>query len=256
MNGQLSAKVTPVRRVAVVTPYYKEPDSEIARAMGSVMSQSATCHHIMVSDGFPNPLAVKCRCHPHRTWRRRMLTTVIPRAMLARWSRWPKAMTQSRFSTPTTGSSASTCSAWSSGKTKVWPQQCSPSETSILSDGFKLPQLDGEDGRNHHVDTSCYLLTRGCEYAIHLWGQMPQEWGPVCDRVMFSELQGVRVAWTGNRTMNFKSNYAVHYRMAQRPVPEKVNDIPRSLWRDFIRQSVDFRQRSVSRTGRVIAIKH
>ncbi|MEJ1938213.1 hypothetical protein WDZ92_49095, partial [Nostoc sp. NIES-2111] len=47
----------PVRRVAVVTPYYKEPDDEMRRMLASVAAQTKACHHIVVSDGFPNPLA-------------------------------------------------------------------------------------------------------------------------------------------------------------------------------------------------------
>ena len=42
-------------RIAVVTPYYKEPTDILRRCHDSVMAQTCPVTHIMVSDGHPNP---------------------------------------------------------------------------------------------------------------------------------------------------------------------------------------------------------
>lgn len=40
-------------KVAVVTPYYKEPSEILLRCHDSILKQSVGCHHILVSDGHP-----------------------------------------------------------------------------------------------------------------------------------------------------------------------------------------------------------
>src|SRR5690349_5897356 len=42
-------------RVAVVTPYYKEPLAVLRRCVDSVKAQQIACAHIMVADGHPRP---------------------------------------------------------------------------------------------------------------------------------------------------------------------------------------------------------
>src|SRR5437868_3981074 len=42
-------------KVAVVTPYYKEPIEVLRRCLDSVAAQRAACTHFLVADGHPNP---------------------------------------------------------------------------------------------------------------------------------------------------------------------------------------------------------
>ncbi|TAN47822.1 MAG: glycosyltransferase, partial [Rhodospirillales bacterium] len=44
-------------RVAVVTPYYREPDPVLVRCLDGVARQTHPCTHFMIADGHPNPLA-------------------------------------------------------------------------------------------------------------------------------------------------------------------------------------------------------
>jgi len=42
-------------RVAVVTPYYKEPEAWLARCLTSVREQTYPVTHLVVADGHPQP---------------------------------------------------------------------------------------------------------------------------------------------------------------------------------------------------------
>ena len=212
----------PVRKVAVITPYYKEPDAELTRCLDSVRDQSHPCDHFMVSDGFPNPLARRPGVHHIELGVSHGDNGNTPRyvgglAALARGydaiayldaDNWFEQHHIRRLVETQHASGANaTCSL----------------RNIYLPDGHKVPRIDPEDVKKLHVDTSCYLLTRDCEYAIHLWGQMPRSWGPVCDRVAYSALLDIRLEWSGNRTLNFKSNYAVHFKAAGRTIPKSLS---------------------------------
>ena len=48
----LTLKGQPLK-VAVVTPYFREPDAWLTQGIASVAAQTYPCTHILVADGFP-----------------------------------------------------------------------------------------------------------------------------------------------------------------------------------------------------------
>jgi len=251
IGGIQPPRVKPIGRVAVVTPYYKEPDDELRRVMASVAGQSHACHHIMVSDGFPNDLARQPgvthieldAAHGDNGNTPRYVGALVA---LARGYDAVAFLDADNWFEPK-HIERLVARQHESGAGAVFSLR-----NVFLPDGTKVPVEKGEDVTRAHVDTSCMLITRDCEYALHLWGQMPQEWGPACDRVVFSELGGQRLAWTSNRTLNFKSHYADHYHFAGKPVPADTHAVPRGLIVAFRDMPPAFRERAISRTGRVI----
>lgn len=243
----------PVRRVAVVTPYYKEPDDEMRRMLACVAAQTMPCHHIVVSDGFPNPLARAPgvthielgAAHADNGNTPRYVGALVALALgydavaFLDADNWfePKHV-ERLVEVQRKGGLGAVFS----------------SRNVYLRDGTKVQGKFDDDRPGVHADTSCMLITRDCEYALHLWGQMPQEWSPACDRVVVSELNGQRIAWTTSRTMNFKSHYVFHYEVAGRPVPEDARKVPNKLALTFRDMPPWYRERSVSRTGRIIAL--
>lgn len=242
-----------VKKVAVITPYHREPPAELMRCMESVRTQSMACEHFMISDGFPSPEVEASGVTHIELGREHADNGNTPRYVgglvaLAQGfdaiayldaDNWyhPKHV-ESLVRTQHETQATAVCSL----------------RTIYLADGFKLDEADDEDLQRRHVDTSCLLITRQCEFIAHLWGQMPQSWGPVCDRVVYYALQRQRLAWSNKRTLNFKSNYRLHYRMAGRPLPEKLNDVPLGLWRAFAKEAPEFVELSRSRTGRMMRI--
>jgi hypothetical protein len=253
IDRALKPATSRVRKIAVVTPYYKEPDSELQRCLESVLQQTLACDHILVSDGFPNPLVEQSgaihiklgQAHGDNGNTPRYVGGLLAFALgydavayldADNWyhPRHIELLVRKQHETL----SAAVCSM----------------RTIFLPSGFRLPIIDEEDRLRRHVDTSCLMITRSIEYVAHLWGQMPQAWGPVCDRVVFSAIVDEPIAWSKKRTLNFKSNYAYHYIDAGQPVPSSVHDIPFGLWKSFATQDQAFRDLSKSRTGRTIGI--
>lgn len=253
IGGRKPGAAPRVKRVAVVTPYYKEPDHELRRMLESVSGQSKPCHHILVSDGFPHELARRAgvthielgRAHGDNGNTPRYVGALVALALghdavaFLDADNWfePKHIERLVARQHETGAGA------------VFSMR-----NIYLPDGTKLPGKEDEDFARRHVDTSCMLITRDCEFALHLWGQMPPEWGPLCDRVVFVELSGHRLAWTQNRTMNFQSAYAWAYAAAGKEVPDSAHQVPLALLDDFETMPPAFRTRSVDRTGRVIRV--
>lgn len=48
-------------RVAVITPYYKEPNELLEQCRASVLDQTVACDHVFVADGFPNAVVGRWR---------------------------------------------------------------------------------------------------------------------------------------------------------------------------------------------------
>ncbi|MFN4140654.1 glycosyltransferase family A protein [Aestuariivirga sp.] len=253
IGGWWAPKSSPVSKVAVITPYYKEPASELERCLVSVRNQTYPCDHFMISDGFPSEAVDQSRAihiklgvgHSDNGNTPRYVGGLVALAggydaiaYLDADNWFESNHIQTLIETQHRTHANAVCSL----------------RNIYLPDGYKLPDCDREDLLRLHVDTSCYLLTHDCEYIAHLWGQMPQSWGPVCDRIVFSALQGMNLAWTDQRTLNFKSNYAAHYRKASRPVPEKTHDIPEGLWRKLLRANRETAAIATSRMGRIIEI--
>ena len=251
IDKALKPAVSRVRKIAVVTPYYKEPDTELQRwsVFGSrrwlaITSSSRMASQIRWSSALVQPTSSSAR---------RTATTAIRPVTSAAFLPSPLAMMRLPISTRTTGIVRHVDLLVRKQHETLAAAVCSWRNI-YLQNGVKLPVIDEEDRLRRHVDTSCLMITRSTEYIAHLWGQMPQAWGPVCDRVVFSALADEPIAWSENRTLNFKSNYAHHYIKAGQPVPSSVHDIPSALWKSFATQDQAFRDLSKSRTGRTIGI--
>ncbi len=104
---------------------------------------------------------------------------------------------------------------------------CSASRTIHRPDGslmFRDPECNGQT----HVDTSCYFLTAAAFRVVPLWGMMPQELGPIGDRVVWNYIQqlGLLRAHNPEPTVAFRTQYAAHYQFnGESPPPDaKAND--------------------------------
>ena len=67
-------------RVAVITPYYKEPLAQLRQCHDSVLAQSEPCLHVLVADGHPrrriNHWQCRARAATSQPWRHRLDTAL------------------------------------------------------------------------------------------------------------------------------------------------------------------------------------
>ncbi len=95
----------------------------------------------------------------------------------------------------------------------------------------------GEEPGGTFADTSCISLSRSAGFLWGAWCQIPRSLTPICDRVMCWLMQHHRltVAWTGQRTVLYESNWSSTYVQAGLPVPDTGlhDDTLRDVGRDL-----------------------
>lgn len=203
-------------KVAVITPYYKESTEVLRFAHDSVMAQGYGVDHFMIADGHPK-LEVQKWNIKHTT-----LPTAhadngnTPRfvgSMLAKIAgyKYIAYLDADNWYHPDHITSLKQLIE------KTNAPIAASRRTFHALDGAILAGVTGVDeDTNRHVDTSCYLIHRDAFSCISLWSDMPTQLSPLCDRVF---LVGIRqknfqIAFSMQRSVAFRSQYAIHYQMA------------------------------------------
>jgi glycosyltransferase involved in cell wall biosynthesis len=207
-------------KIAVVTPYYKEPLDKLRRCHESVLAQVHPCTHIMIADGHPRP-------------------------ELADWSVDHIVLPFAHGDVGNTPRSIGAMSALNRGFDAVayldadnWLH---PEHVESLVDvvqTHKVPMafsdrfivgLDGTFMQNGHedddpnfADTSCILHTMQAARMIPIWAMMDPVLGPIGDKmfVKIARAFGIPFARSDRRTMFYETNYAAHYSRNGLPLPE------------------------------------
>lgn len=202
-------------RIAVVTPYWKEPLEWLRQCHESVLAQEVPADHFMVADGFARP-------------------------EIASWNVRHVALPETHGDGGSVARGIGSVLADAAGYDFIayldadnWyqPQHLAtllelqrstgaPICTSLRSfhrpDGERLDITERAEDMLQHVDTSCFLLHRAAFDALTIWSRMPKPLGPMCDRIFLAGLRQQRfgIASTRARTVAFRTVYELHYRQA------------------------------------------
>lgn len=209
-------------KVAVVTPYYKEDPAVLRQCRDSVRAQSLACHHILVADGHPqswieNDPRTEHVMLPHSNGDNGNTPRGIGSILAESWGFDAVAYLDADnwFATSHIESLVHVC-------TQTGAPVAASSRTYHKADGSELAVREPEEDDHSHVDTSCFLITRAAFDLFPIWF-MPKPLSPICDRVFLRGVRqrGYRIAFTDERTVAFRTQYAVHYRTAgQEPPPD------------------------------------
>ena len=215
-------------RVAVVTPYYQESEAVLRRGLDSVQRQThGDFVHYMVADGHPRPDVLAGYT--------RVVAVNLPSAH-ADYGCTPRSVgamlalnegadvvcfldADNLFEPTHLESLVSTYHGASSqgrGLHAVFA-----SRHLFLPGHEHLRLVQAEDVAHRHVDTSCISLHRSAAFMWPLWGMIPKDATPICDRVMFDliRLHRLQVAWTDRFTVLYESNWSTSYIQAGLPLP-------------------------------------
>lgn len=214
------------KKIAVVTPYYKEPVEILLQAHRSVLEQDtdAAVDHIMVADGFPNSQLVG--------WKVKHLILPdshgdngnTPRglgSLLAVREGYDFIAYLDADNWYSSDHLSSLLRTW----TQTGADVCCSMRTLHQIDGTLInAPLDDDELKREFVDTSCYLLSKTAFKTVSIWLDMPQQLSPICDRIFFSSIKhhGLRLGFTGKPTLAFRSQYLGHYAKAGLPIPAFV----------------------------------
>lgn len=208
-------------RVAVVTPYYKEPIEVLERCHNSVLAQTHTnTHHIMVADGFPNARVEAWSNITH---------FAIPNC--GDYGDTPRGI----------GSAVAACQGYDaiafldadcwyeaehiSNMLTVMQTERTPVVTSPRNlyrmDGTFLCEDKESDGINFS-DTNCYLIHREAFGFIRAWMLKDKRQSVIGDRYVWAAIKqsGIKVGRTLTPTINYKTEFAVHYIQQQEDPPK------------------------------------
>lgn len=210
-------------KVAVITPYYKEPLEMLLRCHESVLQQTYPCVHFMVADGHP-------------------------KEEVASWSVQHSALAVSHADAGNTPRSFGGMSAFNQGFDAVayldadnWyasehieslVEVCQNQKVAVAFADRQLILPTGElchfDDKDvlerKHVDTSCFFITAAAASLAPLWGMIEPNISAACDRVLFHVIKqrAISYGWSKKKTLYFETRYAPHFkRMGQPPPPDE-----------------------------------
>jgi hypothetical protein len=208
-------------KVAIVTPYYNEDKDILDYCHSSVMDQSYSCTHILVADGNPRPWFNE---------RPRTMHVILPQAN-GDCGNTPRAI--GGILADSYGFDAVAyldADNWydSTHIQGLIEAHEANSQISLISckrlfydlQGRQLHITEPDEDANRHVDTSCWIVFRPAFALLRAW-LMPKVLAPMNDRIFLQKAVHDRFQRfaTDNRTVNYRTLYAGHYRDAGAPVP-------------------------------------
>jgi glycosyltransferase involved in cell wall biosynthesis len=200
-------------RVAIVTPYCNEGDDILAICLSSVRDQRyEDCRHFLVADGFPNRLVAAADvqhiilpcAHRDNGNLARCVGSIAAASegydaiAFLDADNWYRDDHIARLVELHKQTGAAVCTA---GRT-----------IHRLDGSFLRIDVAFSDGVNF-TDTSCLCIFRPAFDLLPLWGSMPPQFGPICDRVMWAAIRSrdLKTAHSREPTVAFRSQYASDY---------------------------------------------
>jgi hypothetical protein len=193
----------------MVTPYYKEPESLLRRCIESVKSQSVSCDHLLVADGFPQDWINN---EPVRH-------LVLDKAH-ADFGDTPRGLGGLlAVAENYQGIGFLDADNWlesnhveSCLKAAGELENCDyvmATRNFCRPDGSIMPTAE----EKNHVDTNCYFFLKGSFSCIAYWAMIPKPLAPVCDRVFYQTIttRPFNAARTQAPTVNYLNTWQYAY---------------------------------------------
>jgi len=212
------------QRTLVVTPYYKEPLAKLQRCIASVAAQTHPADHLLVADGHPvdriDATAVRHlrldRAHGDFGNTPRSLGMMIG---IAEQYDAIALLDADNWYEP---DHVECC----------WKAASTDCDYIIALRRFRRP--DGsimpiaEEPTGQHVDTSCFFFLEGSFAVLPLWGTMPREVSPLCDRIFYAAIKSRRLgrAVTDHITVNFEVTVRGFFEMLDEAPPPEAKEPP------------------------------
>ena len=240
-------------QVAVVTPYFKEPDATLERCLLSVAGQSQPATHILVADGHPRALVDQAgvrhlrldRSHGDAGNAARGLGALL--AVAEEFDAIAFLDADNWFD----DSHVATCLA-AAHQASEPPDFVVARRRLVRPDGSVLREFSEEDDRGQHIDTNCLFLLRSSFHTAARWGSMPKALHEVGDRVFLKLLlaENLRAIRCAETTVNYLCTWRSPYLAANEEPPPSAKPDPDPA--DFNRwwRSLDAREKMVA--GRLV----
>jgi len=219
-----------IPRVAVLTPYSREPLRILERCHQSVRSQTIECSHIFVADGYPRdeldawdvrhlrifPPSNDSGDTPRKLAGEAAAERKFDAVLYLDADNWLRPRHAESLLALSLARGVSVCHA---GRT-------------LHRDDESVMPLIQQGDNCEHVDTSCMLLTSAAFKLLSIWGRWPRALSPIDDRLFWRAIQsnGFECAFTGALTTCYEATHLGFYRaLRETPPPGTRPDLDLEL---------------------------
>lgn len=224
----MHSRVGPVlaMRVAIVTPYFKEPLAVLRQCHISVAAQSHPCLHVMVADGLPNPALDEWRIDHVRLPRSHGDIGSTPRVIGA-YHAIGLGVDAVAF--------LDADNWYRDGHIETLVALRQTTGAAFLSSGRMLCRIDGSvmgPCPNSHpekfIDTSCMMFAREAFFLLPYWCLMPPYAHLIGDRVMLHHVRAaaIRTAHSPEASVFYRCMKAGAYGIFGEDAPAGVSPVP------------------------------
>ena len=215
-------------RVAVVTPYCKEPRAWLERCVDSVRRQTHACEHYVVADGHAQDWLDTAGVRHLKLDRAHADYGNTPRALGAQLavSEGCDAVAFLDADNWFEPVHVRTCIDVAERSGADW---VAARRHLRRDDGSRIDFRIDEDENFSHVDTNCYFVLFGAFYTLPRWALMPKPMAIWCDRFYLASLRrdGLREAHTDTATVNYLCTWAgIFQAIGEQPPPYAKNGLP------------------------------
>jgi glycosyltransferase involved in cell wall biosynthesis len=214
-------------KIAVVTPYYEESTAVLRQCHESVLHQTYACQHILVSDGHPesyfdnSPSAIHIKLPKAHDDNGN-----TPRAIGGIYAERHGFDAVAYLDADNWYEPNHIATMVAAHESSLFPLVSCKRKFADLQ-GNQLNITEKEEESLEHVDTSCWLILRPAFHLLRTW-LMAKELSPICDRIFFvkASYDHLRIAATNCYTVNFRTQYFLHYQAAgvSPPPGAKISD--------------------------------
>ncbi|HWP20413.1 MAG TPA: glycosyltransferase [Burkholderiaceae bacterium] len=223
-------------RVAVVTPYHREPPHYLRRCVDSVRQQTHPgVEHFLVADGHPQDWLDAEPVRHLKLDRAHGDYGNTPRAVGAMLAASEGFDAICFLDADNWYHPDHVLSCVEVARTEA-PDYVATLRYLAREDGTILPLGIGEDVSGEHIDTNCYFFCRGAFHTLSRWALMPRPMAALGDRFFLQSLraEGLRAASTGCKTVHYLCTWAHYFRLAgEEPPPyakEAIQAQPTLEW--------------------------
>lgn len=226
LSAEPSTVSAALRKIAVVTPYYRESLLELSIAHQSVMAQDVDVTHIMVADGHSNTAVGNWKCQH----------IILPSAhndagnfargigalhAFQNGAEYVCFLDADNWLEPNHASSLYKAVALDKFDISI------SRRTLRRLDGSILDHLDPESDGVRFADTGTMMLSRNAIEIAALWATLPVELSGAGDQFIWAAIKQRRfkIARTNLPTMNYKTKWAAHYSVRGEEPPNGTVDL-------------------------------
>ncbi|WP_186587210.1 glycosyltransferase [Synechococcus sp. A15-28] len=222
----LKALGNPLPRVAVITPYYKEPLAQLRQCHDSVLAQSEPCLHVLVADGHRRRRINHWRAEHVRLPRSHGDIGSTPR-LIGSYHAIGLGVDAVAFLDGDNWYRPDHIASLLAEMDQHQADFVSSSRTLCRLDGTVMgpcPLTDPE----RFIDTNAMLFGRGSFHLLHQWVLMPPYGHLIGDRIMLHHLKnaGLKRQHLNQVSVFYRCAKAGLYRQMKEPIPEGVQPRP------------------------------